>query len=92
MNDAGVLGCLKHFQVMEILTSIRIWDYQYWKKFRAIIRNELVPFIKGIEHHVDSINDRSLGRSNLNNGQNTRATLSKTNTNAFAKSIEVLMD
>jgi hypothetical protein len=33
MNDAGVLGCLKHFPgVMEIPTSIRIWDYQYWKK------------------------------------------------------------
>jgi beta-glucosidase-like glycosyl hydrolase len=78
MNDAGVLGCLKHFPGhgntnvdshlgLPILTE----------SLEELLENELYPFIKGIENNVDSIMIGHLAVPALNNGENTSATLSK---------------
>ncbi|MEZ7499588.1 glycoside hydrolase family 3 N-terminal domain-containing protein [Flavobacterium sp. Arc3] len=78
MNDAGVLGCLKHFPGhgntnvdshlgLPVLTET----------LEQLLENELYPFIKGIESDADSIMIGHLAVPALNNGANTSATLSK---------------
>jgi beta-N-acetylhexosaminidase len=78
MTDAGVLGCLKHFpghgntQVDSHL-GLPILE----ENLEQLLANELVPFIKGIEHNVDSIMIGHLAVPALNDGENISATLSK---------------
>jgi beta-glucosidase-like glycosyl hydrolase len=78
MNDAGVLGCLKHFPGhgntnVDSHLGLPILE----ENLEQLLKNELVPFIKGIENNVDSIMIGHLAVPALNNGQNTSATLSK---------------
>jgi beta-N-acetylhexosaminidase len=78
MSDVGILGCLKHFPGhgntnidshlgLPVLTE----------NLEQLLENELVPFIKGIEHQVDSIMIGHLAVPALNDGKETSATLSK---------------
>jgi beta-glucosidase-like glycosyl hydrolase len=48
------LGCLKHFQVAVTNVDSHL-GLPILEENLEQVRNELVPFIKGIEHHVDSI-------------------------------------
>ena len=78
MNDSGVLGCLKHFPGhgntnVDSHLGLPILE----ESLDELIANELVPFIKGIEHHVDSIMIGHLAVPALNEGRNISATLSK---------------
>ncbi len=78
MNDAGILGCLKHFPghgntSVDSHLGLPVLE----ENLEQLLANELVPFIKGIEHQVDSIMIGHLAVPALNNQQNTSATLSK---------------
>ncbi len=78
MNDAGVLGCLKHFPghgntSVDSHLGLPILE----ENLEQLMANELYPFIKGIEHNVDSIMIGHLAVPALNSGKNTSATLSK---------------
>jgi beta-N-acetylhexosaminidase len=78
MNDAGILGCLKHFPghgntSVDSHLGLPVLE----ENLEELLSNELVPFIKGIEQNVDSIMIGHLAVPALNNGQNTSATLSK---------------
>jgi beta-glucosidase-like glycosyl hydrolase len=78
MNDAGILGCLKHFPGhgntnVDSHLGLPILD----ENIEQLLANELVPFIKGIEQSVDSIMIGHLAVPALNDGQNISATLSK---------------
>jgi beta-glucosidase-like glycosyl hydrolase len=78
MNDAGVLGCLKHFPghgntSVDSHLGLPILE----ENLEQLLANELYPFIKGIEHNVDSIMIGHLAVPALNSGKNTSATLSK---------------
>ncbi len=78
MNDAGILGCLKHFPGhgntnVDSHLGLPILE----ETLDQLLANELVPFIKGIENNVDSIMIGHLAVPALNEGKNTSATLSK---------------
>ncbi len=78
MNDVGVLGCLKHFPGhgntnVDSHLGLPILE----ENLEQLLSNELIPFIKGIEHNVDSIMIGHLAVPALNDQQNTSATLSK---------------
>ena len=78
MNDAGVLGCLKHFPghgntSVDSHLGLPILE----ENLEQLMTNELYPFIEGIEHNVDSIMIGHLAVPALNSGKNTSATLSK---------------
>ena len=78
MNDAGVLGCLKHFPGhgntnVDSHLGLPILE----ENLEQLLANELVPFIKGIANNVDSIMIGHLAVPALNDGKNTSATLSK---------------
>lgn len=78
MNDVGVLGCLKHFPghgntSVDSHLGLPVLE----ETLEQLLENELVPFIKGIEHNVDSIMIGHLAVPALNDGKNTSATLSK---------------
>lgn len=78
MNDAGVLGCLKHFPGhgntnVDSHLGLPILE----ETLEELLENELFPFIKGIENDVDSIMIGHLAVPALNEGKNTSATLSK---------------
>ena len=78
MNDAGVLGCLKHFPghgntSVDSHLGLPILE----ENLEQLMANELYPFIEGIEHNVDSIMIGHLAVPALNSGKNTSATLSK---------------
>ncbi|CAM4118141.1 glycoside hydrolase family 3 protein [Flavobacterium weaverense] len=78
MNDAGVLGCLKHFPGhgntnVDSHLGLPILD----ENLEQLLENELLPFIKGIDANVDSIMIGHLAVPALNDGKNTSATLSK---------------
>lgn len=78
MNDAGVLGCLKHFPghgntSVDSHLGLPVLE----ETLEQLMENELVPFIKGIENNVDSIMIGHLAVPALNDGKNTSATLSK---------------
>ena len=78
MNNSGVLGCLKHFPGhgntnVDSHLGLPILE----ENLEQLLKNELVPFIKGIEQNVDSIMIGHLAVPALNNGKNTSATLSK---------------
>ena len=78
MNDVGVLGCLKHFPghgntSVDSHLGLPILE----ENLEQLLKNELVPFIQGIENNVDSIMIGHLAVPALNEGKNTSATLSK---------------
>lgn len=78
MNDAGILGCLKHFPGhgntnIDSHLGLPVLE----ENLDQLLENELVPFIKGIENNVDSIMIGHLAVPALNEGKNTSATLSK---------------
>lgn len=78
MNDVGILGCLKHFPGhgntnVDSHLGLPILE----ENLEQLLKNELVPFIKGIENNVDSIMIGHLAVPALNDGKNTSATLSK---------------
>lgn len=78
MNDAGVLGCLKHFPGhgntnVDSHLGLPVLN----ETLEQLMENELVPFIKGIENNVDSIMIGHLAVPDLNEGKNISATLSK---------------
>ncbi|OYX84600.1 MAG: glycoside hydrolase [Flavobacteriales bacterium 32-34-25] len=78
MNDAGVLGCLKHFPGhgntnVDSHLGLPILE----ENLEQLLVNELYPFIKGIENNVDSIMIGHLAVPALNEGKDTSATLSK---------------
>ncbi|MFA9191565.1 glycoside hydrolase family 3 N-terminal domain-containing protein [Flavobacterium sp. FZUC8N2.13] len=78
MNDAGVLGCLKHFPGhgntnVDSHLGLPILE----ENLEQLLANELYPFIKGIENDVDSIMIGHLAVPALNEGKDTSATLSK---------------
>ena len=78
MNDVGILGCLKHFPGhgntnVDSHLGLPVLE----ENLEQLLENELVPFIKGIEKHVDSIMIGHLAVPALNDGKNTSATLSK---------------
>jgi beta-glucosidase-like glycosyl hydrolase len=78
MSDVGVLGCLKHFPGHGNTNVDSHLGLPILKEtLKELLSNELYPFIKGIEHHVDSIMIGHLAVPALNNGKNTSATLSK---------------
>lgn len=78
LNDAGILGCLKHFPGhgntnvdshlgLPVLTE----------SLEELMNNELHPFAAGIAADVDSIMIGHLAVPALNDGENTSATLSQ---------------
>lgn len=78
MNDAGILGCLKHFPGhgntnVDSHLGLPILE----ETVEQLLENELFPFIKGIENNVDSIMIGHLAVPALNQGKTTSATLSK---------------
>lgn len=78
MNDAGVLGCLKHFPghgntSVDSHLGLPVLE----ETLDQLMENELFPFVKGIEDNVDSIMIGHLAVPALNDGKNTSATLSK---------------
>jgi beta-glucosidase-like glycosyl hydrolase len=78
LNDVGVLGCLKHFPghgntSVDSHLGLPVLE----ETLEQLMKNELFPFIKGIENGVDSIMIGHLAVPALNNGKNTSATLSK---------------
>ncbi len=78
MNDAGVVGCLKHFPGhgntnVDSHLGLPVLE----ENLEQLLENELYPFIKGIENKVDSIMIGHLAVPALNKGANTSATLSK---------------
>jgi beta-glucosidase-like glycosyl hydrolase len=78
MNDAGILGCLKHFPGhgntnVDSHLGLPVLE----ETLEQLLENELYPFIKGIESDVDSIMIGHLAVPALNDGANTSATLSK---------------
>ncbi len=78
MSDAGILGCLKHFPGhgnTSVDSHLGLPVLQ--ENLEELLENELVPFIKGIENHVDSIMIGHLAVPALNDGKETSATLSK---------------
>jgi beta-glucosidase-like glycosyl hydrolase len=76
LNDAGVLGCLKHFPGHG--NTNRFSGLPVLKEtLEQLLENELYPFIKGIESDVDSIMIGHLAVPALNKGADTSATLSK---------------
>lgn len=78
LNEAGVLGCLKHFPGHGNTSVDSHLDLPVLEEtLEELMENELVPFIKGIENHVDSIMIGHLAVPSLNDGKNTSATLSK---------------
>jgi len=78
LNEVGVLGCLKHFPGHGNTNIDSHLDLPVLQEnLEELIKNELVPFIKGIENNVDSIMIGHLAVPALNDGKNTSATLSK---------------
>jgi beta-N-acetylhexosaminidase len=78
MNDVGILGCLKHFPGHGNTNVDSHLGLPVLKEtLEELLANELVPFIKGIEHNVDSIMIGHLAVPALNDGKDTSATLSK---------------
>ena len=78
LNDAGVLGCLKHFPGHGNTNVDSHLGLPILKEtLEELLANELVPFIKGIENNVDSIMIGHLAVPALNDGKDTSATLSK---------------
>jgi beta-glucosidase-like glycosyl hydrolase len=78
MNDAGILGCLKHFPGHGNTNVDSHLGLPVLKEtLDELLENELYPFIKGIESDVDSIMIGHLAVPALNEGANTSATLSK---------------
>jgi beta-N-acetylhexosaminidase len=78
MNDVGILGCLKHFPGHGNTNVDSHLGLPVLKEtLDELLANELVPFIKGIEHNVDSIMIGHLAVPALNDGKDTSATLSK---------------
>jgi beta-N-acetylhexosaminidase len=78
MSDNGILGCLKHFPGhgnTNVDSHLGLPVLQ--ESLEQLLENELVPFIKGIENHVDSIMIGHLAVPALNDGKETSATLSK---------------
>jgi beta-N-acetylhexosaminidase len=78
MSDVGILGCLKHFPGhgnTSVDSHLGLPVLQ--ENLEELLENELVPFIKGIENHVDSIMIGHLAVPALNDGKETSATLSK---------------
>jgi len=78
MSDVGILGCLKHFPGhgnTNVDSHLGLPVLQ--ENLEQLLENELVPFIKGIENHVDSIMIGHLAVPALNEGKETSATLSK---------------
>jgi len=78
MSDVGILGCLKHFPGhgnTSVDSHLGLPVLQ--ENLEQLLENELVPFIKGIENHVDSIMIGHLAVPALNEGKETSATLSK---------------
>lgn len=78
LNEVGVLGCLKHFPghgntSVDSHLGLPVLE----ETLEELLENELFPFIKGIEHNVDSIMIGHLAVPALNEGKNTSATLSK---------------
>jgi beta-glucosidase-like glycosyl hydrolase len=78
LNDAGILGCLKHFPGhgntnVDSHLGLPVLE----ETMEQLLENELCPFIKGIEIEVDSIMIGHLAVPALNKGANTSATLSK---------------
>jgi beta-N-acetylhexosaminidase len=78
LNEVGVLGCLKHFPGhgntnVDSHLGLPILE----ENLEQLMENELVPFIKGIQHNVDSIMIGHLAVPAMNEGKNTSATLSK---------------
>ncbi|MFV5695469.1 glycoside hydrolase family 3 protein [Flavobacterium sp. LB3P122] len=78
MNDAGVLGCLKHFPGhgntnVDSHLGLPVLE----ETLEELLANEFVPFIKGIGNNVDSIMIGHLAVPVLNDGNDTSATLSK---------------
>ncbi|MGA9638412.1 glycoside hydrolase family 3 N-terminal domain-containing protein, partial [Flavobacterium sp.] len=78
LNDAGVLGCLKHFPGhgntnVDSHLGLPILN----ENLEELLANELYPFIIGIDNQVDSIMIGHLAVPALNEGKNTSATLSK---------------
>lgn len=78
MNDAGVLGCLKHFPGhgntnVDSHLGLPILE----ESLEELLANELYPFIVGIDNQVDSIMIGHLAVPALNDGKDTSATLSK---------------
>jgi beta-glucosidase-like glycosyl hydrolase len=78
LNDAGVLGCLKHFPGhgntnVDSHLGLPILE----ENLEQLLANELHPFIHGITHKVDSIMIGHLAVPALHNGAHTSATLSK---------------
>ena len=78
MSDAGILGCLKHFPGhgntnVDSHLGLPILE----ENLEQLLKNELYPFIKGIENNVDSIMIGHLAVPALNDGRNISATLSK---------------
>ncbi|MBG6062922.1 beta-glucosidase-like glycosyl hydrolase [Flavobacterium sp. CG_9.1] len=78
MNDVGVLGCLKHFPGHGNTNVDSHLGLPVLKEtLEELLANELVPFIEGIAHNVDSIMIGHLAVPALNDGKDTSATLSK---------------
>jgi beta-glucosidase-like glycosyl hydrolase len=78
MNDAGILGCLKHFPGHGNTNVDSHLGLPVLKEtLHQLLKNELYPFIKGIESDVDSIMIGHLAVPALNKGADTSATLSK---------------
>ena len=78
LNDAGVLGCLKHFPGHGNTSVDSHLGLPILKEtLEELLVNELYPFIKGIENNVDSIMIGHLAVPALNDGKDTSATLSK---------------
>jgi beta-N-acetylhexosaminidase len=78
MSEVGILGCLKHFPGhgntnVDSHLGLPVLS----ETLEELLENELYPFIKGIEHNVDSIMIGHLAVPSLNEGKNTSATLSK---------------
>jgi beta-glucosidase-like glycosyl hydrolase len=55
LNDAGVLGCLKHFPGHGNQCRFSLGLPVLKETLEQLLENELYPFIKGIESDVDSI-------------------------------------
>lgn len=78
MNEVGILGCLKHFPGHGNTNVDSHLGLPVLKEtLEELLASELVPFIKGIENHVDSIMIGHLAVPALNDGKDTSATLSK---------------
>ncbi len=78
LNDAGVLGCLKHFPGHGNTSVDSHLGLPVLQESREeLMANELVPFVEGIKNNVDSIMIGHLAVPSWNENQNTSATLSK---------------